>query len=117
MGDVTLENFLTTHALIPDLENDGTKVLVTRFDDVPLEAYTALVSTLREGGIRANLYLGNKKFGKQIDFAAKEHYSHVVIMGGNEQANGEVKIKNLATREEHTVALTALADFFAGEKA
>ena len=116
MGDVTLENFLTTHHLIPDLENDGTKVLVTRFDDVPLEAYTAIVDILREKEIRTNLYLGSKKFGKQIDFAAKEHYSHVVIMGGSEQASGTVKVKNLATREEVTVQTTELADFFAASE-
>ncbi|MBE6604210.1 MAG: histidine--tRNA ligase [Ruminococcaceae bacterium] len=112
MGDVTLENFLTTHHLVPDLDNDGTKVLVTRFDDVPLEAYNTLVDILQESGVRAALYLGNKKFGKQIDFAAKEHYSHVVIMGGNELAAGEVKIKNLQTREEVTVAHEALGKFF-----
>ena len=113
MGDVTLENFLTTHALIPDLDSDGTKVLVLRFDDVPLEAYTALVDTLRAGGVRAALYLGNKKFGKQIDFAAKEHYSHVAIMGGDELTAKTVKIKNLTTREEQTVNTAELADFFA----
>ncbi|MBO7341996.1 MAG: ATP phosphoribosyltransferase regulatory subunit, partial [Clostridia bacterium] len=38
MGDVTLENFLVTHGLVPDLNDEGTKVLVTRFDDVPYEA-------------------------------------------------------------------------------
>ena len=112
MGDVTLENFLTTHNLVPDLDSDGTKVLVTRFDDVPLEAYNTLVDILQASGVRSALYLGNKKFGKQIDFAAKEHYSHVVIMGGNELAAGEVKIKNLSTREEFTVTHEALAAFF-----
>ncbi|MBE6581415.1 MAG: histidine--tRNA ligase [Ruminococcaceae bacterium] len=112
MGDVTLENFLTTHNLVPDLDNEGTKVLVTRFDDVPLEAYNTLVDILQANGVRTALYLGNKKFGKQIDFAAKEHYSHVVIMGGNELCAGEVKIKNLQTREEATVTHDALASFF-----
>ena len=112
MGDVTLENFLTTHALIPDLAGGDVKVLVTRFEDVPLEKYTALVDELRRGGVRAALYLGNKKFGKQIDFAAKEHYSHVIIMGGDELAAGTAKIKDLATREESIATIGALADFF-----
>ena len=113
MGDVTLENFLVTHGLVPDTDKVGTKVLVTRFADVPLEAYTALVDTMREAGVRAALYLGNKKFGKQIDFAAKENYSHVVIMGGDELAAGNVKVKNLDTREEATVAIAELGSFFA----
>ena len=113
MGDVTLENFLVTHNLIPDLDNEGTKVLITRFDDVPYEAYTKLVSSLQEAGVRSALYLGQKKFGKQIDYAVKGNYSHVVIMGGNELAGGIAKVKNLATREETEVATDQLAAFFA----
>ena len=113
MGDVTLENFLTTHGLVPDTDKVGTKVLVTRFADVPLEAYTALVDAMRAHGVPATLYLGNKKFGKQIDFAVKEHYSHVVIMGDDELATGSVKIKALDTREETTVAINDLGRFFA----
>ena len=112
MGDVTLENFLTTHALIPDFDRGQTKVLITRFADVPLEAYNAIANLLYEGGVRACLYLGNKKFGKQIDFAAKEHYSHVIIMGGDELAAGTVKVKNLQTREESAVKTEKIAAFF-----
>ena len=62
--------------------------------------------------MRASLYLGNKKFGKQIDYAARGNYSHVAIMGGDELAAGTVKLKNLATREESVVALSELAAFF-----
>ena len=113
MGDVTLENFLVTHNLVPDLDNEGTKVLVTRFDDVPYEQYTALVDDIRAAGVTASLYLGSKKFGKQIDYAVKGHYSHVVIMGGSELEGGIVKIKNLNTREESTVPVAELAAFFA----
>ncbi len=111
MGDVTLENFLVTHDLVPDLADEGTKVLVTRFDDVPYEAYTALVDALRDVGITASLYLGTKKFGKQIDYAVRGNYSHVAIMGGNEYQAGEVKLKNLQTREEITVALKNVASY------
>ena len=113
MGDVTLENFLVTHNLVPDLDNEGTKVLITRFDDVPYEHYIALKDQLLAAGVKASLYLGTKKFGKQIDYAVKGHYSHVVIMGGSELESGVVKIKDLNTREEHTVAMDGLAAFFA----
>ncbi len=112
MGDVTLENFLVTHNLVPDLNNEGTKVLVTRFDDVPYENYTNLTASLQQAGVRAALYLGTKKFGKQIDYAVRGNYSHVVIMGGSELAAGTVKVKNLATREESVVAIENLAAYF-----
>ena len=112
MGDVTLENFLVTHNLVPDLYTAERKVLVTRFDDVPYEAYLALVDELRAAGVAATVYLGNKKFGKQIDFAVKDRYSHVVIMGGDELAGGQVKIKNLITREETAVNRADLGKYF-----
>ena len=112
MGDVTLEDFLRTHDLIPDIYKSGVKVLVTRFDDVPYEKYLELAQSLRELGVTASVYVGSKKFGKQIDYAVKGHYSHVLIMGASEAESGTVKVKNLETREESTLALSELAGFF-----
>ena len=113
MGDVTLENFLVSHKLVPDLYGEDYKVLVTRFEDVPYESYIALVDSLREIGVTSTVYIGTKKFGKQIDFAVKDNYTHVAIMGGDELAAGKVKIKNLGTREETEVALDKLGEYFA----
>ena len=112
MGDVTLENFLVTHNLCPDFSENNTKVLVARFDDVPYNEYISLVSELRESGVRSSLYLGQKKFGKQIDYAIKENYSHIVIMGGGEHESGKVKIKNLVTREETELERENLTSYF-----
>ena len=112
-GDVTLENFLVTHNLIPDIYTEGNKVLVTKFDDVPYAEYTAIVAKLREAGVQSSIYIGSKKFGKQIDYAVKGNYSHVVIMGGSELEAGVIKVKNLATREETTVSADELTEFFA----
>ncbi|MBQ9085746.1 MAG: histidine--tRNA ligase [Clostridia bacterium] len=111
MGDVTLENFLVTHGLVPNSFGTGVKVLVTKFDDVPYEAYLSLTDRLRDAGITSSLYLGSKKFGKQIDYAVKGGYSHVVIMGGSEWESGVVKVKNLETRDEQTLPADKLIAF------
>ncbi len=108
MGDVTLENFLFTHNLVPDIYKTDVKVLITRFDDVPYERYLTIADTLRQNGITASVYVGSKKFGKQIDYAVKGHYSHVLIMGSSEAENNTVKIKNLETREEAAVSVSDL---------
>ncbi len=110
MGDVTLENFLFTHNLVPETFGSGIKVLVTRFDDVPYEKYTAIVDALRESGIVSSVYLGTKKFGKQIDFAVKDGYSHVIIMGGSELERGVVRMKDLNTREECELTLAQIVE-------
>ncbi|MBO4308304.1 MAG: histidine--tRNA ligase [Clostridia bacterium] len=103
MGDVTLENFLITHDLILSSVGGAAKVLVTRFDDVPYEEYLKLTETLRAAGIVSSLYLGSKKFGKQLDYAVKTNCTHICVMGGDELARGVVRVKNLATREERDV--------------
>ncbi len=105
MGDVTLENFLVMHKLVPESFGSGVKVLVARFDDVPYEAYVAITEKLRASGIVTSLYLGTKKFGKQLDFAVKDGYSHLIIIGGDELARGSVRLKDLATREESELSL------------
>ena len=112
MGDVTLENFLFTHNLVPEDFGTENKVLVTKFDDVPYEAYLTITDRLRDAGICASVYLGSKKFGKQIDYAVKGNYTHVVIMGGSEYADKTVKIKDLRSRLETTVKLDELETFF-----
>ena len=108
MGDVTLENFLVTHDLVPASFGSDVKVLVTRFEDVPYEVYTSLAETLRDADIVSSVYLGQKKFGKQLEYAVKGGYSHALIMGGDEYARGVVRLKNLNTREESEVALDEL---------
>ncbi len=113
MGDVTLENFLVTHNLVPEHFGSEVKVLITKFDDVPYEAYLTLADRLRNAGIVSSVYLGSKKFGKQIDYAVKGQYTHVLIMGGSELEAGAVKLKNLETREEVTVSADELEAFFA----
>lgn len=111
MGDVTLENFLVTHGLVPAELTKSVRVLVTRFPDVPYEAYTALVDDLRGAGVVTSVYLGEKKFGKQLEYAVKGNYTHAVIMGGDEYERGAARVKNLATREETEIALDGLAEF------
>jgi len=100
MGDVTLENFLRSHNLIPENLDKQVKVLVTRFADVPYEHYLGLVDFFRANGIASSVYLGQKKMGKQMEYAVKGGYTHTVTVGGDEFAKGVLRIKNLETREE-----------------
>lgn len=109
-GDVTLENFLFTHKLVPENLISGMKVLVTRFDDVSPDKYAAVAEKLRQNGTVCSVYLGSKKFGKQIDYAVKGGYTHVLIMGASEYEAGEFKLKNLTDRTESIYPLSALED-------
>jgi histidyl-tRNA synthetase len=72
-------------------------VLVTVFDRERIADYQRMVASLRNAGIRAELYLGNPKnnLGAQLKYADRRGSPCAVIQGGDEKARGEVQIKDL----------------------
>ena len=71
-------------------------VVVTVFGG-EIAAYQKMVASLREAGIRAELYLGNPKhgLGQQMKYADKRNSPCAIIQGSDERANGKVQIKDL----------------------
>ena len=66
------------------------------FDRDRVADYQKMVATLRNAGIRAELYLGNpKNMGKQLKYADRRNSPCVIIQGSDEKARGEVQIKDL----------------------
>ncbi|MDB5621047.1 histidine--tRNA ligase [Tardiphaga sp.] len=71
-------------------------VVVTVFDRERIADYQKMVATLRNAGIRAELYLGNpKNMGNQLKYADRRNSPCVIIQGGDEKALGEVLLKDL----------------------
>ncbi len=70
-------------------------VIVTVFDKDRIADYQRMASTLRAAGIRAELYLGQGKFGPQMKYADRRGSPCVVIQGSDEKAEGKVQIKDL----------------------
>ena len=72
-------------------------VVVTIFDRDRVADYQTMAATLRNAGIRAELYLGNPKnnLGAQLKYADKRGSPCAIIQGGDEKARGEVQIKDL----------------------
>jgi histidyl-tRNA synthetase len=77
-------------------------VLVTVFRDVETAQYQRLVTTLRNAGIRAELYLGsaNHNLGQQLRYADRRGSPCAVIQGGNEKAAGKVLVRDLIAGAE-----------------
>ncbi|MEL6293030.1 MAG: histidine--tRNA ligase [Pseudomonadota bacterium] len=71
-------------------------VVVTVMDRDRMADYQAMVSELRNAGIRAEVYLGNpKNFGNQLKYADKRHSPIAIIEGADEKAKGIVQVKDL----------------------
>jgi histidyl-tRNA synthetase len=83
-------------------------VIVTVFDKARLADYQAMVTTLRNAKIRAELFLGNpKNMGAQFKYADKRNSPCVVIQGGDEKAKGEIQIKDLIEGAKAAAAIAS----------
>ena len=75
-------------------------VVVLVMDKDQLTAYQGHVSTLRQAGIAAELYLGSSGMNAQLKYADKRGSVVAVIQGSNEREKGEVVIKDLIAGAE-----------------
>ncbi len=61
--------------------------------------------------VRAETYVGNKKFGDQLKYADKRGAAVAIIEGGDERAKGEVTLKDLALGAELSKSVESRADW------
>jgi histidyl-tRNA synthetase len=113
MGDVTLQNFLETHKLLPELRTE-TDAYVVLVGDV-YEKAQKLISELREMGINAAVDISGRKPDKQLKTAVKKGIHFAIFIGEKELEDDQLVIKNLHTGEEqrHSVqrAVSILKDY------
>jgi len=71
-------------------------VVVTVMDRLRLADYQRMVTTLRNAGIAAELYLGSSGMRAQLKYADRRNAPAVVIQGEDERGRGVVQVKDLA---------------------
>jgi histidyl-tRNA synthetase len=97
-GDVTLQNFLELHALLPNLQSE-TDVYAIFIGDV-WERAQRVVATLRDEGLNVAVDLSDRKLDKQIKTADKKGIHYVVFIGEKELADDRYVLKHLGTGAE-----------------
>jgi histidyl-tRNA synthetase len=78
-------------------------VMVTLWNEGTCAAALALAATLRAGGLRVDVYPEADKIGKQFKYASTRHVPFVTVVGDDEQARGEVTIKDMRSGEQKSV--------------
>jgi histidyl-tRNA synthetase len=87
-------------------------VVVLVMDKDQTARYQAMVSELRNAGIRAEMFLGNtKNFGKQVSYADKRNAPAVIIEGSQEREQGTIQIKDLIAGKQAAAAITDNAEW------
>ena len=104
MGDVVITLILSRFGLLPkELGLSPAKVLVTVFDEDSLLASFALAAQLRTAGLPVVAYPEAVKITRQFKYADRMGMLLAVVLGPEEQARGEVAVKDLASGEQTTI--------------
>lgn len=86
-------------------------VLVCNLDETLIPAYLRLVQDLRRAGIKTDFYLENTKLDKQLKYADRKNLNFAVLMGPNENKQGEAAVKNLLTGKQERVKIQELVKY------
>jgi histidyl-tRNA synthetase len=103
-GDVTLENFLKGHNLLPPLRPE-TDVYVIQIGNVKTDA-SRVVAEMRESGVNVAVDISGAKIDKQLKTAVKKGVHYAMFIGEKDLSEEQYEIKNLLTgvAERHSIA-------------
>ena len=109
MGDVTMRDFLETHNLLPDYISP-TEIMLAVIDKNATAFADDVAATLRNQDVNVAVNYSYKKAGDQIKLADKKRIPFVAIIGNQEVASKTLTVKHLASHDEKTLAVDAIAD-------
>jgi len=89
----------------------GVDIMVTLWNAALQANAMQLAATLRQGGLRVELYPEPDKLGKQFKYASSRNVPFVAIEGDDERAAGTIAIKDLRSGDQTTVARGEAADW------
>lgn len=98
MGDVTLQNFLESHDLLPQLRST-IDVYVIQIGNVDRQVQR-IVQELRTQGIKVAVDATGRKPGQQIKVADKKGIHYALFIGERELTDEMFELRNLVTGDE-----------------
>ncbi|HNU60044.1 MAG TPA: histidine--tRNA ligase [Aquaticitalea sp.] len=101
---------LEAMGLFPDTIGNAVQVLFLNFGEAEALACMKAIKTLRERGIKAELYPDGKNTKKQMNYANKRHIPYVVLVGDTELKSNMFALKNMATGEQKLLSLDELVE-------
>ena len=87
---------------------DSTQLLFVSFGEAELAYCLPWLQAVRKAGIASEIYPESVKMKKQMGYADAKKIPYVAIVGGDEMAQGKVKLKNMSSGEQGLVSLEEL---------
>lgn len=113
-GDVTLQNFLELHHLIPQFTSETDVCVVLA--GVNADKVQPVVTKLREAGLNVSVDLSGRKIGDQLKAAAKKQIPYALVVGEEELSAKAYNLKTLASGEEEKLSEKAVIEKIAHTK-
>ncbi len=85
-------------------------VIICVFDKDKIKEYVGILNKLRELNISSEIYPGEGKLKKQMEYANKLRSPAVILYGENEIKSGKVTLKNLKSGNESSIKIEELAN-------
>jgi histidyl-tRNA synthetase len=101
---------LREQGLLADEATTATQALVTLFASETVAASLAVARSLRAAGLRAEVYVEPRDLKPQLAFANRKGIPLAAILGPDEQARGEVILRDLRTHDQRTVPQAEAAE-------
>lgn len=81
--------------LFPAAAAEGTKVLISNFDELAEDYALPILQQLRASGIAAELYPTAAKLKKQMSYADAKNIPYVILIGAEEMEKGLLTLKSM----------------------
>jgi histidyl-tRNA synthetase len=96
--------------LFPESAAQGTKVLISNFDEAA-EAYALpILSALRNKQISTELYPTAAKLKKQMSYADDKNIPFVILIGGDEMQSGKLTLKDMKTGVQQQLTIAEIIE-------
>ncbi len=85
-------------------------IVICVFNKEKIKEYVEILNKLRVSNISSEIFPGEGKLKKQMEYANKIGSPAVILYGDNEIKSGNVTLKNLETGNESSVKIEDLAN-------
>ncbi len=98
--------------LFPAGAVQGTKILISNFDETAELYALPILQQLRAANIATELYPSAAKLKKQMSYANDKNIPFVILIGNDEMQSGELTLKNMETGLQEKLNLATIIKLF-----
>ena len=109
IGLTRLFSKLSELNILKEKEESISKVLVVSMED-DISRALEVATIIRNEGINTDVYLEEKKIKAKFKYADKLKIPYVVVIGEEEEKNGTVTLKNMATGEQEEISIEKMLE-------